>query len=87
MPGYIYVNTSRVERVTIAAPTKQGRSVHVPNVAQAGLAVTKIFLESVCYQVKNKLPADVQITAEWLLREAKERLLEAVKPVSIRNDR
>ncbi|XP_065844556.1 crooked neck-like protein 1 isoform X2 [Oscarella lobularis] len=48
----------------MAAPTKQGRNVHVPKVAQ----------------VKNKLPADVQITAEQLLREAKERQLEAVKP-------
>eukprot|EP00794_Sanderia_malayensis_P017528 gene17528-19278_t len=32
------------------------------------------------YKVKNKAPASVQITAEQLLREAKERLLEAVPP-------
>lgn len=34
-------------------------------------------------QVKNKAPAPVQITAEQLLREAKERQLEIVPPVSI----
>ena len=33
-------------------------------------------------QVKNKMPAPVQITAEQLLREAKERELELVPPVS-----
>lgn len=33
-------------------------------------------------QVKNKMPAAVQITAEQLLREAKERELELVPPVS-----
>jgi hypothetical protein len=32
--------------------------------------------------VKNKMPAPVQITAEQLLREAKERELELVPPVS-----
>lgn len=32
------------------------------------------------YQVKNKTAADVQITAEQLLREAKERELEIVPP-------
>jgi len=32
-------------------------------------------------QVKNKAPAQVQITAEQLLREAKERDLEIVAPV------
>lgn len=32
-------------------------------------------------QVKNKMPAGVQITAEQLLREAKERELELVAPV------
>ena len=32
-------------------------------------------------QVKNKMPAPVQITAEQLLREAKERELELVQPV------
>ena len=32
---------------------------------------------------KNKTPAPVQITAEQLLREAKERQLEYVAPVSI----
>ncbi|XP_055335317.1 crooked neck-like protein 1 [Paramacrobiotus metropolitanus] len=31
-------------------------------------------------QVKNKTPADIQITAEQLLREAKERQLEVVAP-------
>jgi crooked neck len=31
---------------------------------------------------KNKTPAPVQITAEQLLREAKERQLEYVAPVS-----
>jgi crooked neck len=31
--------------------------------------------------VKNKTPAPVQITAEQLLREAKERQLEYVAPV------
>ena len=34
-------------------------------------------------QVKNKMPAPVQITAEQLLREAKERELELVPAVSI----
>lgn len=34
-------------------------------------------------QVKNKAPAEIQITAEQLLREAKERDLEIVPPVSI----
>ena len=33
-------------------------------------------------QVKNKAPAEVQITAEQLLREAKERELEIVARVS-----
>lgn len=33
-------------------------------------------------QVKNKAPASIQITAEQLLREAKERELENVAPVS-----
>ena len=32
--------------------------------------------------MKNKAPAAVQITAEQLLREAKERQLEVVPPVS-----
>lgn len=32
--------------------------------------------------VKNKTPAPIQITAEQLLREAKERQLEYVAPVS-----
>lgn len=32
---------------------------------------------------KNKTPAPIQITAEQLLREAKERQLEYVAPVSI----
>ena len=31
-------------------------------------------------QVKNKAPASVQITAEQLIREAKERELEVVPP-------
>ena len=35
-----------------------------------------------CWQVKNKTPAEIQITAEQLLREAKERDLESVPPVS-----
>lgn len=34
-------------------------------------------------QVKNKTPAEIQITAEQLLREAKERDLEIVPPVRI----
>ena len=34
------------------------------------------------WQVKNKTPAEIQITAEQLLREAKERDLESVPPVS-----
>lgn len=33
-----------------------------------------------CVQVKNKAPAEVQITAEQLLREAKERELELLPP-------
>ena len=33
------------------------------------------------FQVKNKAPAPVQITAEQLLREAKERQLELVPAV------
>lgn len=33
-------------------------------------------------QVKNKAPAEIQITAEQLLREAKERDLEILPPVS-----
>lgn len=33
-------------------------------------------------QVKNKTPAEIQITAEQLLREAKERDLEILPPVS-----
>jgi crooked neck len=33
--------------------------------------------------VKNKTPAEIQITAEQLLREAKERDLEIVPPVSV----
>ena len=32
-------------------------------------------------QVQNKAPAPIQITAEQLLREAKERELEQVAPV------
>lgn len=32
--------------------------------------------------MKNKAPAEIQITAEQLLREAKERDLEIVPPVS-----
>lgn len=34
------------------------------------------------FQVKNKMPAPVQITAEQLLREAKERELELTGAVS-----
>lgn len=34
------------------------------------------------FQVKNKAPADIQITAEQLLREAKERDLEILPPVN-----
>lgn len=34
--------------------------------------------------MKNKAPAEIQITAEQLLREAKERDLEIVPPVSIK---
>lgn len=34
--------------------------------------------------MKNKAPAPVQITAEQLLREAKERQLEIVPPVSFK---
>lgn len=34
----------------------------------------------VVFQVKNKAPAEVQITAEQLLREAKERELELLPP-------
>ena len=33
-------------------------------------------------KVKNKAPAEIQITAEQLLREAKERELEILPPVS-----
>lgn len=33
-------------------------------------------------KVKNKAPAEVQITAEQLIREAKERDLEILPPVS-----
>ena len=36
-------------------------------------------------QAKNKTPAPIQITAEQLLREAKERQLEYVAPVSLLN--
>lgn len=32
------------------------------------------------FQVKNKAPAEIQITAEQLLREAKERELELLPP-------
>ena len=39
------------------------------------------------FQVKNKAAAPVQITAEQLLREAKERQLEIVPPVSTMNSR
>jgi hypothetical protein len=35
-------------------------------------------------KVKNKAPAEIQITAEQLLREAKERELEILPPVSHR---
>jgi crooked neck len=35
--------------------------------------------------VKNKTPAPIQITAEQLLREAKERQLEYVAPVCCSN--
>lgn len=47
-------------------------------------------LNSFCYilspvfiflQVKNKMPAPVQITAEQIIREAKERELELIEPV------
>ena len=40
------------------------------------------FVLIVSIKVKNKAPAPVQITAEQLLREAKERQLELVPPVS-----
>lgn len=35
---------------------------------------------AIALQVKNKAPAEVQITAEQLLREAKERELELLPP-------
>lgn len=37
-------------------------------------------LRRLVFQVKNKAPAEVQITAEQLLREAKERELELLPP-------
>lgn len=40
----------------------------------------KAIRQSKAGKVKNKLPAEVQITAEQLLREAKERQLEVVPP-------
>ena len=43
-----------------------------------------LYLDDDFFQVKNKMPAPVQITAEQLLREAKERELELVQPVSWR---
>lgn len=44
--------------------------------------VSKIhcIFKNVLHQVKNKAPAEVQITAEQLLREAKERELELLPP-------
>ena len=36
-------------------------------------------------QVKNKMPAARQITAEQLIREAKERELELAQPVEYKN--
>ena len=47
---------------TGTVPTGSGRAPKVPKVAK----------------VKNKSPAELQITAEQLLREAKERQLEIV---------
>lgn len=44
------------------------------------------FTASLYFQVKNKAPAEIQITAEQLLREAKERDLEIVPPVSNLNN-
>ncbi len=38
------------------------------------------FKDLLVFQVKNKAPAEVQITAEQLLREAKERELELLPP-------
>lgn len=46
------------------------------------LSVKDKFCLTLYFQVKNKAPAPVQITAEQLLREAKERQLELVPPVS-----
>ena len=40
-----------------------------------------VTIQTYILQVKNKMPAPVQITAEQLLREAKERELELVQPV------
>lgn len=42
--------------------------------------ISFITLHVFTFQVKNKAPAEVQITAEQLLREAKERDLEILPP-------
>ena len=47
-----------------SVPVGEGRAPRIPKVAK----------------VKNKAPAPLQITAEQLLREAKERQLEIVPP-------
>ena len=47
------------------------------------LIFNKEFRYNFLFKVKNKAPAPVQITAEQLLREAKERQLEIVPPVSV----
>lgn len=45
-----------------------------------GRSVGQVCDEPPVLQVKNKAPAEVQITAEQLLREAKERELELLPP-------
>ena len=44
-----------------------------------------LYLYVLSFKVKNKAPAPVQITAEQLLREAKERQLELVPAVCTNN--
>ena len=46
----------------------------------SGLKQHHVKLLFLTFQVKNKAPAEVQITAEQLLREAKERELELLPP-------
>lgn len=65
-----------------------GKTTKMPKVAKVINYLFKLmFLHYKCFlylidilQVKNKAPAEIQITAEQLLREAKERDLEILPP-------